>query len=215
MTPSQETVRDGHQMYDRQERSRLATIRRQMGTFVVLNLLGPAIVYTGMTSKSAAAEAEFTRFVQQAAPSLLRTAWLLCGDEGRAEDLVQDALGRVYLKWGSVRDRQPTAYARKAIVNAHTDRWRRRTPEVLSPTAPDGRMETAGVEAIHSREVLLTALRKLPNREREVVVLRYYVDLSEREVAEMLGISVGSVKSSASRGLATLRAGISAKEFLS
>ncbi|GGB30602.1 DNA-directed RNA polymerase sigma-70 factor [Flexivirga endophytica] len=168
----------------------------------------------GMTFKSAAADAEFTRFVQQAAPSLLRTAWLLCGDEGRAEDLVQDALGKVYLKWGSVRAGRPAAYARRAIVNANTDRQRRRLPEILSSTAPDHSAETpSGLETIHSREVLLAALKKLPNRERQVVVLRYYVDLPEREVAEMLNVSLGSVKSSASRGLATLRASMSEKEL--
>ena len=182
----------------------------------MLNLFATGDVYMGMRPKLAAADAEFTRFVQQAAPALLRTAWLLCGDEGRAEDLVQEALGRVYLKWGSIKDGKPVAYARRAIVNANTDTWRRRRPETLSASGLPEKIDVSvSTGSVHDRAILLTALRTLPKREREVVVLRHYVDLSEREVAEMLGISLGSVKSSASRGLATLRANLSSKECLS
>jgi RNA polymerase sigma-70 factor (sigma-E family) len=156
------------------------------------------------------AEAAFERFVLRSGRSLLRTAWLLTGDSGHAEDLVQTALERTAFRWDRI-DGEPEAYARRAVVNLATDRWRRRqarVPEVSladlagrsGPTTPDS---TALVDL---RAQLVAELRTLPPRERAVLVLRYFNDLDEAETARTLGVSQGTVKSSASRGLARLRA---------
>ncbi len=152
-------------------------------------------------------EQEFTDFMQWAAPQLARTAWLLCGDEHLADELVQQALERTYLHWSRARDREPLAYARRVLANLRVDMWRKRRREVL--TAPAELPEDAdgtSVAAQHAdRDRLVRALATLSPRQRRVVVLRHLVGLSEREVAADLGVSVGTVKSTASRGLAQLR----------
>lgn len=149
-------------------------------------------------------EESFTAFVSASAPQLLHTAWLLCGDPQLAEDLVQEAYIRVYGKWRRVQDK-PWAYTRKVLLNLNTDRWRRTRLELLGASVPDPQI--AGAEAdVEARSDLLRALATLPQRERQTVVLRYYADLSEQYVADLLGVSVGTVKSAASRGLAKLRA---------
>ena len=142
-------------------------------------------------------DAAFTAFVHQASPSLLRTAWLLTGDHHTAHDLVQAALVRTYVAWPRVRADSALAYTRRVLVNERTDRWRRHGPETTSP----------GPESVtDERDAVVRLLARLPDQQRRVVVLRYYVDLSEQATADALNISVGSVKSAASRGLATLRA---------
>nr|WP_309135152.1 SigE family RNA polymerase sigma factor [Cellulomonas sp.] len=151
-------------------------------------------------------DAEFTAFMAAAGPGLLRTAWLLVGDAHRAEELVQQALVRTYGAWGRVRRGDPAAYTRRTLVNLRTDTWRRRRREVL--TAPDELPEDAvasGTGAVHDRDALVRALARLTPRQRRVVVLRHLVGLTEREVADDLGISTGTVKSTASRALAALR----------
>ncbi|HRA75079.1 MAG TPA: SigE family RNA polymerase sigma factor [Propionicimonas sp.] len=150
-----------------------------------------------------ARDAEFTDFVRQASPSLTRTAWLLTGDSHLAAELVQEALVRTYLAWRRVRRGEATAYARRVLVNANIDRWRRRPP-VPSPDLdrPD---TTDAEQAVDNRDQVARMLAELPLQQRRVIVLRYFNDLSEADVAEHLGISVGTVKSAASRGLATLR----------
>ncbi|MBD2758364.1 SigE family RNA polymerase sigma factor [Yimella sp. cx-573] len=150
-------------------------------------------------------EVEFTQFVNASSARLTHLAWLLCGDEHRAHDLVQEALERVCMRWSRLRTEQPHAYARRIVVNLHTDEWRRRRRELvtLDGSLPE-RCEAASPS--DDRLLLTRLLQSLPQRERQVVVLRHYVDLSEREVADLLGVSIGTVKSSASRGLATLRA---------
>ena len=147
-------------------------------------------------------EAEFVDFVQEASPRLLTTAWMLTGDPVSAEDLVQEALERVYVRWGRVRTGNPGAYARRILANLHTDGWRRRRREVLSEFDQD----TPARERDGHHVDLVRALQQLPTRERECVVLRHYLDLSEQQTAETLGVSLGTVKSSTSRGLAGLRA---------
>lgn len=150
---------------------------------------------------------EFVQFVRTSSPGLLHTAWLLCGDAHRAEEMVQESFERVYLKWGRVtKDGQPLAYTRRVLINLNTDRWRRTRKESLTS---DGELRDAATprgSCVEDRDLVVRLLRLLPQREREVVVLRHYADLSEHDVAELLGVSVGTVKSSASRGLATLRA---------
>ncbi|MGC1209145.1 MAG: SigE family RNA polymerase sigma factor [Ornithinimicrobium sp.] len=144
---------------------------------------------------------EFVSFVADNSSRLLTAAWMLTGDPHTAEELVQEAMVRVYLKWGRVRKGQPKAYARKIVVNLHTDRWRSRRKEVLTDAVPEG---AKGRESHHVD--LVRALQSLPTREREVVVLRHYLDQSERATADALGIGVGTVKASGSRGLVRLRA---------
>ncbi len=148
---------------------------------------------------------DFDEFVRGRAAALLRTAYLLTGDRHAAEDLLQDTLERVYAKWSRISG-SPEAYARRALVNGATSRWRSRgrrpetaLPESYQPSRPDH----AG--AVTVRAVVGDALRQLSRQQRAVVVLRYFDDLSEADVAELLGCSVGSVKSHGARGLARLR----------
>jgi RNA polymerase sigma-70 factor (ECF subfamily) len=149
-------------------------------------------------------EAGFRAFVEANGATLLHAARLLTGDHHRGEDLVQTALTKVYLKWGRID--APLPYARRALVNAHIDQtrrkwWGERPTEFLPETpAPD-------VDAIASdlRDELRRMLTGLSPRERAVVVMRYYCDLSEQDTAATLGIPVGTVKSSCARALARLR----------
>ena len=154
-----------------------------------------------------AARADFESWMTARQGRLLRTAYLLTGDVHAAEDLVQTALAKLYLAWDRVSDAPSVdAYARKILVNEHTSMWRRlwRHREVVTDTSehhlPVGSQEYDGVGA-----ALWEAVRALPERQRAVVVLRYYEQLSERETADALGISTGTVKSQASRALETLR----------
>jgi RNA polymerase sigma-70 factor (sigma-E family) len=146
----------------------------------------------------------FTAFAEQASAPLLRTAWLLTGDHHAAHDLVQAALVKTYLAWPRVRPEGALAYARRVLVNERTDTWRRRRREVVVAETPDPPPDD-GADPVGDRDLVVRLLARLPDQQRRVVVLRYYVDLSEQAVADLLGISVGSVKSAASRGLASLR----------
>lgn len=140
---------------------------------------------------------------------LLRVAVLLLRDRGLAEDVVQDCFVEVYRRWDAL-DRpgfQPAGYLRAAVVNRSRSALRHRAvvdrhaTTVVEP-APAADHE---VHARERRDTVLEALAALPRRQREVLVLRHYLDLSEREIAETLGIAQGSVKSHASRGAAALR----------
>lgn len=145
-------------------------------------------------------EQEFADFFDDASPRLLAAAWFLTGDRHAAEDLAQEALARTYARWGRVRAGQPLAFARRVLANLHTDRWRKHRREVLTDDLP---------EASHLSDPqtvdLVRALTTLAPRERECVVLRHYLDLSERQTAETLGVSVGTVKSYTMHGLRKLR----------
>lgn len=146
-------------------------------------------------------EADFTDFVRAASPELLRTAWYLTGSRSAAEELVQDTLERCYVKWSRIRPGEAHGYARRVMVNRHTDIWRRRRREVLVdavPERPAGERESRHVD-------LVRALTTLTARERDVIVLRHYADQSEQQVADLLGCSVGTVKSTSSRAAAKLR----------
>lgn len=145
-------------------------------------------------------DADYVDFVTASRSTLLAYAWLLTGDGHAAEELVQETLVRVYVRWRRLRHDQPLAYARKILSNLHTDGWRRRRREVLRDEVPD----TAYTSDPMSAD-LVRALQQLSPRERECVVLRHYLDQSEKDTAATLGISVGSVKSYTSRGLAGLR----------
>jgi RNA polymerase sigma-70 factor (sigma-E family) len=155
---------------------------------------------------------EFRRFVTGRWPRLMKTAFLLTGEQHAAEDLVQSTLERVYVAWrrvGSADD--PEAYVRRVMVNAHARRHRRRLKEFLAPRDDSGlahELPDAGdrIAQADDRGALLKALAQLPARQREAVVLRYWEDLSETQVAAAMGCSVGAVKSNTAKGIAKLRA---------
>jgi RNA polymerase sigma-70 factor (sigma-E family) len=147
---------------------------------------------------------DFAQYVNLRLPALLRFGHALTGNPHDASDLVQDALERVGVRWSSIDHDRGTAdaYVRRAMLNARTSRWRRRRRETLVAEIPD--------TVVHTRDrlddqPLWIALQTLPPRQRAVIVLRYYEDLSEAEIAGTLGISAGTVKSQASRAMATLR----------
>jgi RNA polymerase sigma-70 factor (sigma-E family) len=149
--------------------------------------------------------ADFTAFAEQASGPLLHTAWLLTGDHHAAHDLTQMALVKTYLAWPRVRSDGALAYARRILVNERTDSWRRRRREVVVEEPPDSPSDDVS-DVVADRDEIVQMLAGLPDQQRRVIVLRYYLDLSEQSVADLLNISVGSVKSAASRGLAALRA---------
>ena len=145
----------------------------------------------------------FRRFVVEQRQSLLRTAYLLTGDHGHAEDLVQTALLKTYRHWARVTAKgDATAYVRRVLVTTHTS-WRRRlsSTEQVIETLP----EQAAAAVPDRDEEMVRALRELPPRMRAVVVLRYFEDRSEAQTAELLGCSVGAVKTQNSRAMARLR----------
>lgn len=156
-------------------------------------------------------DAEFTAFMAEHADALLHTAWLLVGSMDRAEELTQQALVRTYGAWRRARV-DPLPYARRVLVNLRVDTWRRRRREVLTDDVPEAGAEAAGHGRAEDRDQLVRALALLTPRQRRVVVLRYLVDLSEADVAADLGVTTGTVKTTASRGLATLRAALRASD---
>ncbi|MEU6160960.1 SigE family RNA polymerase sigma factor [Streptomyces sp. NPDC047130] len=157
--------------------------------------------------------ASFTSYVQARRPVLLRTARSLTNDPGDAEDLLQTVLARIYLHWDRIADHGALdGYVRRALVNTRTSQWRRRrVDELPSDTLPEPRDMAAGTGPVDPaehqalRDALWRAVLRLPDRQRAIVVLRYYEDLSEAGTAELLGVSVGTVKSSLSRALVKLR----------
>ncbi|WP_033344278.1 SigE family RNA polymerase sigma factor [Catenuloplanes japonicus] len=148
---------------------------------------------------------EFVEFAQVAWKRLVHAAYLLTSDHHRAEDAAQTALARTYASWSRVRRQDAYAYTRRILVNHLTDGWRRPIREQPHSDVPDRPAPGDLADHITRRDWLVSALRTLAPRERAVVVLRYYFDLSEADVATELGISVGSVKSMGARGLARLR----------
>ena len=151
---------------------------------------------------------EFVAFVRARTPALLRSAFLLTGDQHMAEDLVQSALVRTHRAWRRIgRADHAEAYTRRAMYHLRVSWWRRRrVPESLSAAPPEprgaGPDETARVDA---RLVLLAALRRLTAAQRAVLVLRYFDDCSEAEAAQVLGVRIGTVKSQTSKALVRLR----------
>ena len=169
--------------------------------------------------RAGAPQREFERFVTEWTDPLLRTAYLMARDLAEAEDLVQETLLRVARRWPRVRAMDhPVAYARRILVNLAIDgaeRRARRTGELAmagsqsTADLADSRAER-DLRAVDAQEELLGALAGLPARQRAVIILRYWEDLPESEVAAILGCSAGTVKSTASRGLARLRDAVDA-----
>lgn len=160
-------------------------------------------------------DAEFTEFVEQASPELLRIAWFMTGDVHRAQDLVQGALLRTYRAWHRVDPPRAVAYTRTVMLNLAREEWRSEGRGQVHPAADAGDLlpDTPDhAEVTSEQDRLVRGLRMLPERQRSVVVLRYYCDLSEQQCADELGISTGAVKSSASRGLTRLREHLATQE---
>jgi len=145
---------------------------------------------------------EFDEFVAARSGRLLRTAYLLTHDHALAEDLLQTALTKAWFSWSRI-DGQPEPYVRRILVNTYASWWRRKwngeQPTADLPEAP------AGAADPDARHDLWSALARLPRRQRAVVVLRYFEDLTEAETAASLGCSVGTVKSQTSKAFAKLR----------
>jgi RNA polymerase sigma-70 factor (sigma-E family) len=159
---------------------------------------------------STTADTEFGDFMRGRWPAMVRLAYALSGDAGHAEDIAQAAFARAYAAWGRVsRAGDPDAYVRRILINENRKRFRkRRVPEDLhgDPASTLAGQPAAGEQrGPEDRQALLDALNRLGPRQRAVVVLRYWLDLSEAETAAALNCSVGTVKSQASRALATLR----------
>jgi RNA polymerase sigma-70 factor (sigma-E family) len=153
-------------------------------------------------------EEQFREFMVGKWPTLVRLAYGLTGDRGLAEDLAQTTLANVYASWPKVsRASSPDAYTFRMLLNANNGRFRkRRVAERPAEAVPEP--EAGGpdpTDAVDERTVLMSALMELPPRQRATVLLRYFEDLSEAQTAEILGCSVGTVKSQTSSALARLR----------
>jgi RNA polymerase sigma-70 factor (sigma-E family) len=168
-------------------------------------------------TKSSAKDAEFEAYMAARQPSLLRTAYLLTGDRHAAEDLVQSTLAKLYLSWDKVHRRELVdGYVRRIMVNENNSLWRRawKRKEVTTGELPD-QGAVLDRHDFGERSALWDFVQTLPRKQRAVIVLRFYEDLTEAETAEILGISVGTVKSQASRALATMRQRVNTQPLLS
>ncbi len=155
------------------------------------------------------AQHEFTAYVRDRGAALLRTARSLTPNPCDAEDLLQTALAKTYLAWGRIADHGALdGYVRRTLVNTRTSQWRkRRLEEVVCDEVPEAGAGRAPdpAEAQARRDALWHAVGRLPARQRDMLVLRYYEDLTEAQTARVLGVSVGTVKSAVSRALVKLR----------
>ncbi len=166
----------------------------------------PAAAAVPRPAQAPADDRGFRDYVASRSPHLLRMALLLTRNQADAEDLVQAALAKTYQAWDRIEDRNALdGYVRRAMVNTHISWWRRRrVEEYPTDEIPDRAVaDHAGDSEL--ADALRRALDRLPSRMRAAVVLRYYEDMSEAEIAEVLGISQGTVKSTVSRGVAKLR----------
>lgn len=152
------------------------------------------------------ADVEFHEFVVSRGRSLLHSAYLLTGNLADAEDLVQSALAKTYQAWNRIEDRKALdGYVRRAMVNTHISWWRRRkVDEYPTDDIPDQPVADTSASS-EIRDSLRRAIDRLPQRMRAAVVLRFFEDMTEAEVADVLGVSQGTVKSTVSRAVAKLR----------
>jgi RNA polymerase sigma-70 factor (sigma-E family) len=148
----------------------------------------------------------FRVFATRVSPTLLRSAYLLTGDRGQAEDLLQVALWRVARNWAAIEG-SPDAYADQVLINLSRDRRRRlsrRAREIIGADPPVAIVDDTAI-SVTQRDWMVQAICQLPRRQREVVVLRFLLDLSVQQTAAVLGASEGTVKSHTSRALSQLR----------
>ena len=148
---------------------------------------------------------EFAEFARAASGRLQHAAYLLTGNRHQAEDAAQSALVRTYAAWSRVRRKDAYAYARTVLTNLVTDQWRRPYREYATEDIPDRPQTRDLADDVARRQWLLEALAQLSPKERAVIVLRHYLDVPEKEVADQLNLSLGTVKSLNFRGLAKLR----------
>ncbi|WP_371476754.1 SigE family RNA polymerase sigma factor [Kitasatospora sp. NBC_00315] len=153
---------------------------------------------------------DFTSFVQARSAALFRTALLLTGERHAADDLVQSTLEKVYRHWRRVRSADvPEAYARRILVNLANDRWRRQRGHAETPLHDDAGGERVDpYKGVDARDELMRTLQELPTSMRTVLVLRYFEELSDAEIAGLMNTSASTVRSQASRGLAKLRSAV-------
>jgi RNA polymerase sigma-70 factor (sigma-E family) len=151
---------------------------------------------------------EFEEFVRARSAALLRYGYVLAGNPHDAADLCQEALARLASTWSRVRNKtNPEGYVRTTMARLHINRWRRTRRESLVGEVPERGYADAGFDRVDGGSALWTALVALPPRQRTVLVLRYYEHHSDEEIAAVLGVSRGTVRSQAARGLDKLRAG--------
>jgi len=177
-----------------------------MGVQHMHTLAGDGETVADQDRTLSARDADFSAYMHARQASLLRTAYLLTGDRHTAEDLVQNAFAKLYLSWDKVHSRESVdGYVRRILVNEHNSLWRRawKRREHATDAMPEGH-HLDHYDGGAQRE-LWDLVQTLPRRARAVVVLRYYEEMSEAETAQVLGISVGTVKSQTSRALAALR----------
>jgi RNA polymerase sigma-70 factor (sigma-E family) len=148
---------------------------------------------------------DFDEYVVAAWSRLLHSAWLLTGDWHKAEDLVQTVLARVYPRWKRVRDDSPDAYLRAMMTTTYLTWWRRKWRGEMAWATPPETVAPDPIEGADLRISVARAIAKLPPRQRAVVMLRFHADLTEAQTAQVLGISLGTVKSHTARALAALQ----------
>ncbi|ETK32474.1 SigE family RNA polymerase sigma factor [Microbispora sp. ATCC PTA-5024] len=158
--------------------------------------------------------ADFERYVEQRSDRLLRTAYLLCRNWATAEDLVQTALAKAWTAWRRVGD-DPDPYVYRILANTHATWWRRRWRGEQPTASPPEPAVADAADALGSRAAVRQALACLPPRQRAVIVLRYFADLGDAEIAEILGCTPATVRSQASRALARLRVDPAARSAMS
>lgn len=153
----------------------------------------------------------FEEFVAEQGGSLLRLAYVLTTDRHQAEDLVQSCLAQAFTKWPTVRQAEsPVAYVRRILINQHLS-WKRRRWTTEAPTELDDLDQPVddAVDIVLSRDTIRSLIAGLPPRARTVLVLRYYADLADADIAAALGVSEGTVRATASRALLTIRRSVS------
>jgi RNA polymerase sigma-70 factor (sigma-E family) len=199
-------------------------LEQQIGQLRSLVIMGsdsmPAVVMSSVPSRSsrpsrgepadggASATAAVTALYQAYALSMVRLAHVILGDRGAAEDVVQDAFSGLYRRWGHLSDHdKAVSYVRTSVLNACRTALRRGKREFSAESPEGGRtraVHPAGqlsVDDEDERVTVMAALRRLPNRQREVLVLRFYLDMSDQQIADQMGIGASTVRSSAHRAL--------------
>ncbi len=172
------------------------------------DLAAPPARGFGVADVRAEEQEAFDAFVRSRLPNLLRFGRALTGSADAGADLVQDALERTLLHWRRIDSQSdPEGYVRRIMVNRNISIWRKRRREYLTD-----KVRLTGHDDTHHDHDLWRAVQTLPPRQRAVIVLRYYEDMSEADIADTLGCSVGTVKSQASKALAKLRAGVAAAD---